>query len=138
MKAYSIDLRERAVAACEAGTATQPEVAKRFGVSLAWVKNLLRLKRDTGSIAPRPHGGGRKAAFEGESLERLNSAIQEKPDATLQELLETTQVEASIMAVQRALKRLGYRRKKSHYVPANKIVRMSRHGAKSGKHKQEN
>lgn len=137
MKPYSMDLRERVVAACEAATDTQAEVAQRFAVSLAWVKRLLQRKRNTGSIAPQPHGGGRKPVFAGERLERLKTAVQETPDATLQELLEKTGVKASVMAVHRALERLGYHRKKSRCTPANKNARTSRRGVQSGAHKPE-
>ncbi len=57
MKAYSTDLRERVVAACDAGGATREQVAERFAVSVPWIRKLLRQQRETGSIAPRPRGG---------------------------------------------------------------------------------
>ena len=58
MKAYSIDLRERVVAACDADDATREQVAARFSVSVPWIRKLMRRRRETGSIAPKPHGGG--------------------------------------------------------------------------------
>ena len=109
-----MDLRERVVAACDARTGTLEEIATRFSISVSWVKKLLRLRRDSGTFAPKPHGGGQKRKFEGERLEQLRAWVEEDPDATLQELLERSKVQASIMAVQRALFRLGCRRKKSH------------------------
>ena len=42
MKAYSMDLRERVVAACDAGDDTREEIAARFSVSVAWVRRLLQ------------------------------------------------------------------------------------------------
>ena len=131
-----MDLRERIVAACEAGTDSKAEVAKRFQVSVAWVKRLMQRKRESGSIAARPQCSGRKPIFAGENLERLKAAIQETPDATLQELLKKTGVVASIMAVQRALERLDCRRKKSPSTPVSKNVRTSKRGAKSGARKR--
>lgn len=136
MKPYSMDLRERVVAACEAATDSKAEVARRFNVSVAWVRRLLQRKRESGSIAALPQRAGRKPIFVGANLERLKAAIQETPDATLQELLKETEVAASIMAVQRALKRLDCRRKKSRFTPANKSARMSKYGAKSGERKR--
>lgn len=136
MKPYSMDLRERVVAACEAATASKTEVAQRFKVSVAWVKRLMQRKREDGSIAPRPQNGGRKPKFAGQELERLKAAVLEKPDATLCEFLERTGVAASIMAVHRALERLDCRRKKSRYTPVSKNARMSKPGVKSGKHKR--
>ena len=67
MRSYSIDLRERVVAACDRGEGTREQIAKRFCVSVAWVYRLLARRRDTGSIAPKPHGGGQPPAFQGES-----------------------------------------------------------------------
>ena len=64
MKAYSTDLRQRVVAAYDAREGTQEQVAARFAVSVSWVRKLLRQRRDTGSIEPRPHGGGHAPAFD--------------------------------------------------------------------------
>ena len=58
MKTYSMDLRERVVAACDAHDCTRQQIADRFSVSISWVRDLMRRLRDTGSIAPRPRGGG--------------------------------------------------------------------------------
>ena len=60
MDAYSKDLRERVVGACEGREMTQQEVAEAFGVSLSFITKLLRRKRQTGSITAKPRGGGRK------------------------------------------------------------------------------
>jgi transposase len=132
MKPYSLDLREKAVAAYESGAGTQKEIAVRFCVSLPWFKKLLRQKRISGSLRPRPHGGGRKAVFQGKRLEALKKALADKPDATLEELLVMTRVSASLMAVHRALQRLGCRRKKNHSEPANRTAPTFTPGAKRG------
>ena len=65
MKPYSMDLRERVVAACDEGGATRERIAARFSVSVSWIRDLMRRRRETGSIAPRPRGGGRAPAFDG-------------------------------------------------------------------------
>ena len=132
MKPYSLDLREKVVAAYEAGAGTQKEIAARFCVSLPWVKKLLGQKRKTGSISPKPHRGGRKAKFTGERLEALRKAVEQHPDATLEELLVLTQVSASVMAVHRALKCLGCRRKKNRCAPASRTGRTSKPGGWPG------
>jgi transposase len=113
MKAYSIDLRQRVVAACDAGDATREQVAARFSVSVAWVRKLLRQRRATGSIAPRPHGGGRPPAFDAEADRRLRAAVRADADATLGELATAAGVRCCPSAVHRALARLGVTRKKS-------------------------
>ena len=113
MKAYSIDLRERVVAACDARDGTREQVAARFAVSVSWVRKLLRQRRDTGSIAPRPHGGGRAPAFDAAAAARLREAVRADDDATLEELGRAAGVACSASAVYRALDRLGITRKKS-------------------------
>ncbi|WP_337177712.1 IS630 transposase-related protein [Paludisphaera sp.] len=113
MRAYSTDLRERVVAACDAGDATREQVAARFSVSVTWIRKLIRQRRETGSIEPRPHGGGHAPAFDAGGERRLREAVRERPDATLAELARAVGVECRPSAVHRALKRLGVTRKKS-------------------------
>jgi transposase len=113
MKAYSIDLRERVVAACDAGDATREQVAARFSVSVVWIRKLLRRRRETGSIEPRPRGGGRAPAFDAEAAGRLRDAVRKDNDATLEELARASGVACGPSAVHRALARLGVTRKKS-------------------------
>ncbi len=113
MKAYSTDLRERVVAAYDAGEDTQEQVAARFAVSTSWVRKLLRQRRRTGSIEPRPHGGGHAPAFDGEAAARLRQAVRDDSDATLEELGRAAGVACSPSAVYRTLDRLGITRKKS-------------------------
>ena len=43
MKAYSNDLRQRVLAACDRGEGTREQIARRFDVGVAWVYRLLGL-----------------------------------------------------------------------------------------------
>jgi transposase len=122
MAAYSMDLRERVVAACDEGLDTHAEIAERFRVSESWIRRLLQ-RRETGSIAPKPHGGGRPSAFAGEAAERLRGAVAADPDATLEELAAASGVACGTSAVDRALRRLGITRKKSRGGPPNRTGR---------------
>lgn len=123
MKTYSLDLRQRVLAACDLGEMTQGEVAQQFQVSRQWLVKLLGRRRETGSLEALPHGGGRTAKFTGQGQEALRALVAKDPDATLQELLERSGAEASIMAVHRALERLGCRRKKSRCGPPSRTGR---------------
>ena len=113
MKTYSMDLRDRVVAACDARDGTREQIAKRFSVSVSWIRDLLKRRRETGSIAPRPRGGGRPPAFDGAAATRLREAVRADDDATLEELAEAAGVVCCPSAVHRALARLGITRKKS-------------------------
>jgi transposase-like protein len=53
MPAYSMDLRERIVAAYQAGEGSVRALAVRFAVTPRSVSRYLALVRDTGSVAPR-------------------------------------------------------------------------------------
>ena len=113
MPAFSTDLRQRAIAAYDANEGTQQQVADRFKVSASWLRKVLRQRRLTGSIDPRPHGGGRARAIDDEAAGRLRRAVAEAPDATLVQLAEAAGLRASPSMVHRALKDLGVTRKKS-------------------------
>src|SRR5438093_13109753 len=114
--AYSSDLRERVWKACEEGNESQPAVARRFGVSASFVRDLVRRVRETGSPDAKPHGGGRSPALNAEGLEQLSQAVAKAPDATLEELVarlrQKKRLRLSRSAVWRALGWLRLTRKK--------------------------
>jgi transposase len=58
MRAYSMDLRERVWADCQAGMKA-PAVAQKYSVSQSWVRRLKQRQKATGSIARRPPSPGR-------------------------------------------------------------------------------
>ena len=65
-KPYSMDLRERAVAAVLKEGLSRHEAAARFGVAPSTVINWVRRFRDTGSVAPGQMGGRKPKAIAGE------------------------------------------------------------------------
>ncbi len=113
MKPYSMDLREREVAACDAREGTREQIAERFGVSDRWIRKLLQRRRETGSLAPLPRNPGRKRALNDRQVQRLGRLIQKRPDATLKELRKSLGVKLSIAALDRAIRTLDVTLKKS-------------------------
>lgn len=113
MDAYSLDLRRRVVAAYDRAEGSQAELAKRFRMSERTIQRLLQRRRETGSVAPKPHGGGQIAKVRGVTEDRLMRAVAETPDASLDELRDRCRVNGSRMCIFRALKRLNITRKKS-------------------------
>ena len=81
---YSLDLRERVVAAVDAG-ATCREVASIFNVAVSSVVKWAGRKRSTGSAAARPMGGRRFQKLEPER-DWLLSRLAEKPEISMREL----------------------------------------------------
>lgn len=120
MKTYSMDLRQRVADACDEGFDTRAEIAERFQVSESWIRRLLQRRRETGVLTPKPRGGGRTSAFDEVAAGLLQQAVVAAPDATLKELAHNSGVACSTSAVERALKRLGITRKKSHSEPLSK------------------
>ena len=84
-RAYSLDLRERAVAAVERGASCRA-AADRFGISVASVVKWAQRARQTGSAAAKKMGGHRPYLLE-EHRDWLLSRMREKPDLTLHALL---------------------------------------------------
>ena len=85
MKPYSLDLRHRVLEAWQRGEGSQRQLAARFSVHLTFVRNLLRLYRQTGSLEPRPHGGGHHSPADAAVLRCLARQVAERPDDTLDE-----------------------------------------------------
>lgn len=81
---YSLDLRERVVAAVAAG-ATCREVAVLFDVAVSSVVKWSQRSRVTGSAAAKPMGGRRFHKLEAER-DWLLSRLADKPDVTTREL----------------------------------------------------
>ncbi len=112
MTPYSQDLRQRIVDTVQRGEGTIHQIAERFLVSVSFVTRLLQLYRSSGSVEPRPHGGGNPALLTPEDLERLSEFIRKRPDATLEECAAHLGASCSLMTISRALSRLGLSRKK--------------------------
>lgn len=117
MKAYSLDLRQRVVAAYEAGQTTIKEVAERFAVGETFVKKMLKQKREQGAVQSPAHGGGKRRTLEEKHLKALRGWLKKEPDLTLRELQEKMLSEkeksVSIAALGATVQREGLTRKKN-------------------------
>ena len=114
IKAYSIDLRERAVALLDEGD-NSIEVAEILGVSDSWVRKM-RLRREAlGHLMPGTPPGKERKLTEAQQ-EQLCLLAFEMPDATLEELVfaaaQRLKVQVSISTVSRRLIEMGVTRKK--------------------------
>jgi transposase len=133
MRAYSTDFRQKVVQAYETRRGSQRALAQLFSVSLSFVQELLQRYRQTGSVEPKPHGGGNpgKVVRHLAEVARLHA---QQPDASLAErcdqLAESVQVRVSRMTMSRALERLELTRKKRRSMPPN---RTPMKGAKPGR-----
>src|SRR4051794_30599441 len=82
-RACSGDLRERALATCEAGEGRQSEIARPYRASERTLSGWLEAAREEGRSAPRLRRGGRAPV--GGEREALAGLVAERSDATLAE-----------------------------------------------------
>src|SRR3954463_4011474 len=124
-RACSNDLRERALAACEAGDGSQAAVARLYRLGERTLSGWLKAAREEGRRAPRPRRGGRPPV--GGEREALAALVAERTDATLAEyaalLAERAGVRRSPSALCRALRALGLVRKKRRSGPPSRTAR---------------
>src|SRR2546423_7227322 len=131
MKAYSMDLRQRVLVACDDGMSTA-EAAEAFSVSPAWVRRLKQRRRETGETGPRrPARSGPPRALEGED-ERIRDVVRDNPGLAAEEYRDRLGFRVAVVTVWRALRRLGLTFKKSPSAPANRIDPTSPRSGKSG------
>jgi transposase len=126
----SVDLRQRVIAAYQAKEGSQRQLAERFKVSLSFVRDLSRRYRETGTVEPKPHGGGAVAKLGTAQLPMLRALVEAQPDALLEELCErfaqNSGVEVSVSTMHRAVQSLGLSVQKKHSLPLSKKLNGSR------------
>ncbi len=117
MKAYSQDLRERILRAVDLGR-PRAEIVQLFGVSLATIKRYLKQRREKGHVRPKAIPGRspkKRTQVEADVLPQL----QAHDDATLEQHCDLWQQahgeRVSRWTMSRAIKRLGWTRKKSRW-----------------------
>jgi transposase len=85
VKALSVDLRSRVIAAVAEG-ASHRAAAERFGVSAASVSRWRALEREKGDVRPGALGGDRRSARVEAQAELILALVAETPDMTPEEL----------------------------------------------------
>ena len=121
MKAYSADLRERVLAACDAGEKTKA-VAERFDVSASWVRRVTQVRRESGRVTHAPHAGGHTPGWVTHA-DAIRQAVRDDPDATLDEYRTRFALPLSRAGLARALAALGLPRKTSRCGRASRVAR---------------
>ena len=132
MRAYSTDLKERLVRAVADGLPMR-EAARRFHVAVTTVKRAVVQQRETGSLERKPIPGcPRRIGPDQES--NLRARLEAASDATVLEhcawWAEHQGQQLSEVTMWRAVRRLGWTHKKSHWQPASATKRRGTPGAK--------
>ncbi len=130
---YSLDLRERALAAVDRGM-PRKEAVGAFGVSLATLKRWLKRREQTGSAAPKRRPGMRpRIGATAEERRALWRQLEENPEATLEEHRQLWErergVRVSVATMSRAVRRLGWTYKQRRWEPPSATRRPEPAGA---------
>jgi len=127
--AYSQDLRDRVLAACDRGMPTK-EVADIFAVSPAWVRRVKQRRREFGETVPRsPDPKRRRRKID---RDRLRELVEAHPDATLVELRDMLGVRCADSSIWKALNKMGFTFKKRRSTRRSGTARMSPSGVHAG------
>jgi transposase len=114
---YSLDLRKKAVLACENGEYTQKEIAEQFSIGYRTLKEWLFLKKTTGDVNPKEHvHRGPLPVIDEKGLSYIKELVDKKPDILISEIRELYskkfKVEILSSMVSKSFKKLNLRRKK--------------------------
>ena len=133
MKAYSPDLRQRVLRAVDQGY-ERTEIIKMFGVSRATIKRYLKQRRETGDVKAKPHPGRSPRKF-APLQAGLAAQLEAHDDATLEVHCQLWQeqhgVRVSPSTMGRAIRRMGWTRKKRRWLPPNVTKRLDLSGKSS-------
>jgi transposase len=121
-----VDLRQRVVAAVEAGASCRAAAA-RFAVSVSFVVKLMQRWRRRGTVEPDQYGGWKTSVLAAHA-DRVLALVAATPDLTLEELrvrLAARGIATSRSALGRFLLARGLTRKKRPGTPPSRTARTS-------------
>jgi transposase len=125
-KPYSMDLRERVIAAVDGGMSTR-QAAARFSIGIATAGAWARLKRATGAVRPAKQGKPKGSVLDAHT-DFIFELIAEAPDITLEEIAERLAQDRALKVVSTAvwkfLDRHDMTHKKRPLMRANRSVPM--------------
>ena len=123
MDAYSEDLRQKIVQALQQRRMNKSEAARAFGVSLSSVKRYAKAAREGRSLSPGK-APGKRPLLDEKARRLLEADLKERPFAKLKDRREYLEkvagVSVSESTLSRALRKMGFGRKKGRWVPVSK------------------
>ena len=122
MDAYSEDLRLKIVQALIEQRMTKSEAARSFRVSLSSVKRYAKAAAEGRSLEPGK-APGKKPLLDEKARRLLEADLKERPFAKLSDRQEYLQkvagVSVSESTLSRAIRKMGFGRKKGRWVPVS-------------------
>jgi transposase len=121
VRAYSSDLRARVLRAIDAGE-SRADIIRLFGISRATLKRYLKQRRETRTVVANAHPG-RPPKKSAPLQAALREQLEQHDDATLSTHCQLWQQRSgetvSQSTMSRAIRRLGWTRKKRRWVLAS-------------------
>jgi transposase len=111
-KPYSMDLRERVMAAIEGGLSTH-QAAARFAIGIATAGAWARLKHATGAVTPAKQGKPKGSVLDAHA-DFIFGLIREVPDITLEEIAERVAEVRAVRVVSTAVWKFLDRHEMTH------------------------
>lgn len=133
MRALSMDLRERILAAVLEGNESMPKIAARFSVSHKMVQKLKYQWRDLGTVEPQTHKVGRKRLLSDKQCKRLDQLVRENSSLTLEQLRSKLRVNCCLQTIWLELRRQGHTHKKRRCMPVSKSEVTSKNEGLAGR-----
>jgi transposase len=123
MDAYSEDLRQKIVQALQQQRMNKSEAARAFGVSLSSVKRYAKALSEGRSLSPGK-APGKRPLLDQKARRLLEADVEERPFAKLKDRREYLQkvagVSVSESTLSRAIRKMGFGRKKGRWVRVSK------------------
>ena len=118
MKAYSVDLREKILAAVRRGM-SKAQAARTFGVGATSVKRYVKLAEQGKSLSPGK-APGKQGKLDANAMKLLEEDLHSRPALTYEKradlLYELVGVRVSKSTICRMVRGLGFTRKKDRWV----------------------
>jgi transposase len=119
---YSLDLRERVLAAVRVGGQSLPQIAKTYRISESTLDKWCQRWRATGRVAALPWAGGRRRALRASGAV-IRAEVKKQPDVSLSELCQRVAKQIGVVAspsmMCRELQALNLPRQKSRSTTAS-------------------
>lgn len=120
----SKEMREKIIYHKENGE-KEEDIANWLLINKSTVTKIWRLYREENTFENKVYKRGRKPAFCSKKMEQIAAKIKEQPDITLEELVEYFNLNISISALSRKLKKAGLTFKKRHFFQKSNSDRTS-------------
>ncbi len=129
-KPYDYDLRRKVIEAIELNGMKRTEASEYFGISRNTIHQWFQLKEETGDVKPKPanHSGHSHKITD---WEEFRAFVMANPDKTQEEMAELWKDDISDRTISRALKKIGFTRKKRRMAIENGTSKSEQNSANS-------